>query len=220
MPENNSGVWRDYRSETVEDQQKFLIPLNRITENIWYNQRLLIDNKVITDECRAWRVTKVNRTSYNGLSLITLSQDHFNKDTDLIEKDADGNTIALWADYYSEPVTPDDYDPTPIPHQTDYGVITISGKNEIKVGGSYKKLSINFFSANGRPIPHKTGTWSFEIDSEIITPAVSTEGLEENQIKIKLPSEDGLYINKVLKAKYVVNEFSIITTHEISVVSL
>lgn len=216
----NSGLWRDYRTETIEDQQKFMAPLNRLTEKIWYNKRYLIDEMVIQEECRAWRISKINRVSYKGLIIATLVQDHFNKDTDLIEKDSNGNTIALWADYYSEPVVPEDYNPTPEPHQSDYGVISVSGKNEIKVGGSYKKLSINFFSASGRPIPYKNGEWGFEIDDTPVELTVSTEGLAENQIKVKIPSDDGLYINKVLKAKFVVNEFSLITTHEISVVSL
>lgn len=213
----NSGVWRDYRTETIEDQQKFMIPLNRLTEKIWYNMRFLIDNMVITDECRAWRISKVNRINFRGLMMATLVQDHFNKNTDLIEKDEGGNTVALWADIYSEPVTPEDYEPET--HSAEYGMITCAGKNEIKVGGSYKKLTINFFDSEGQPVAYKSGTWGFKIDDEVITPTVSTEGVDENQIKIKLPNE-GLYINKILTITFTVTDGGAKTVHEMSVVSL
>lgn len=215
----NSGVWRDYRTETIEDQQKFIAPMNRLTENIWYNKRFLIDNKVDQDECRAWRTTKVNRINFNGLVMVTLAQDHFNKNTDMIEKDEDGNTVALWADVYSEPVTPEDYNPLPVEPSGDYGVVTYNGKNEIKVGGSYKKLEINFFDKDGQPIEYKAGTWSFTIGNEIVEPIISTVGLDENQIKIKLPN-DGLYINKILTITFTVTEDESTVVHEMSVVSL
>ena len=215
----NSGVWRDYRTETIEDQQKFIAPMNRLTENIWYNKRFLIDNMVDQDECRAWRTTKVNRVSFNGLVMVTLAQDHFNKDTDLIERDRDGNTIALWADVYSEPVLPEDYDPLPAKPSGDYGVIAYSGKNEVKVGGSYKKLEINFFDRDGNPVGYKAGTWSFTIGNEAVEPIISTVGLSENQIKIKLPNE-GLYINKILAITFTVAEDMSKVKHEMSVVSL
>ena len=216
----NSGIWRDYRTETIEDQQKFMIPLNRITEKIWYNKRFLIDNMVITDECRAWRVSKVNRINFKGLIMTTLVQDHFNKDTDYMEKDADGNTVALWADYYSEPVTPEDYKPTPDEHSTTYGVITCAGKNDIKVGGSFKKLTINFFDKDDQPSAFEAGTWSFSIDGEIITPTISTTGLDENQIKIKLSYDESIYINKILAITYTVTESGLRTVYEMNVVSL
>lgn len=215
----NSGVWRDYRTETIEDQQKFIIPLNRITENIWYNKRLLIDNRVIQDECRAWRVSKVNRTSFNGLSLVTLVQDHFNKDTDYIEKDTQGNTVALWANLFSEPVEPVDYEVLPDEPTSDYGVITYVGSNEIKVGGSYKRIGIQFFDKDGTPIAYKAGTWSFKIDNVAVPLDVVLASLDGSQIKIKIPN-DGLYINKVLTITHTVTEDGMVTDHEMNVVSL
>ena len=219
LSENNSGVWRDNKSETVEDQQKFLIPLNRITENFWYNQRLLIDNKVNQPECRAWRVSKVNRTSFNGLVLVTLVQDHFNKDTDYIEKDAQGNTIALWANLFSEPVEPVDYEPLPDEPVADYGVITYVGANEIKVGGSYKRIGIQFYDKDEQPIEYKAGTWSFKIDGVSVQLDVVTASLDGSQIKVKIP-KDGKYINKILTIIHTVTEDGMITEHEMSVVSL
>lgn len=151
--------------------------------------------------------------------MVTLVQDHFNKDADYIEKDDDGNTIALWADYYADSVLPDDYNPDVKPASS-YGIITCTGKNEIKVGGSFKKLSINFFNKDGQPVEFATGTWNFSVDDEVVEPIISTVGLDENQIKIKLPTDDSLLINKVLTVAYVVTESGLRTTFEMSVVGL
>lgn len=213
----NSGLWVKYRVETVEDQTQFIVPLNRLTEQIYYNKRYLIDAKVNQNECRAWHVSKVNRTDLPGCSLITLAQDHFDPTKDYIEKDEHGNTVALWADYYSEPVTPEEYNPSPTPVA---GIISCVGKQEIKVGGSYKKFQVDFYDEEGLPIPFKEGTWSFEIDGNEINPVISTSGISANQIKAKLPN-DGLWINKIMTVKYTTTEEEpTIVEFEISVVSL
>ena len=213
----NSGLWVKYRVETVEDQGQFIVPLNRLTERIWYNVRFLIDAKVIQDECRAWHVSKVNRIDLPGCALITLAQDHFNPETDYIEKDVQGNTIGLWADYYKQPVTPTPFNPSPIQPT---GVITCAGSQEIKVGGSYKKFTIDFYDEEGVPLPFKEGTWSFWIDNTEIEPVISTSSVDANQIKAKLPN-NGLWINKIMTVKYITNDAEPITTEfNISVVSL
>jgi len=213
----NSGLWIKYRIETPEDQQQFIVPLNRLTENIWYNKRYLIDAKVDQDECRAWHVSKVNRLDLPGCAMITLAQDHFDPNKDYIEKDTGGNIVGLWADYYDKPVTPEPYNPSPIPTA---GVITCAGVQEIKVGGTYKKFTIDFYDEEGIPLPFKEGTWSFEIDGIEIEPIVSTSGISANQIKAKLPN-NGLWINKIMTVKYTTTEVEpLITEFELSVVAL
>ena len=172
---------------------QFIVPLSRLTEKIFYNKRFLIDSKVDQDECRAWHVSKVNRIDLPGCALITLAQDHFDPDKDYIERDEHGNVIGLWANYFDLPVTPEPYNPSPTPVT---GVITCTGNQEIKVGGSYKKFEVNF---SGSPL--KPGDWSFWIDGAEITPIVSTGSVEPNQIKVKLP-DNGLWINKIMTVKY------------------
>lgn len=213
----NSGLWIKYRVEVPEDQQQFIVPLNRLTENIWYNKRFLIDARVDQNECRAWHVSKVNRLDLPGCAMITLAQDQFDPSKDYIERDEMGNVIGLWADYYNMPVTPEPYNPTPIQSQ---GVITCAGNQEIKVGGSYKKFTINFYDEQGEPLPFKEGVWSFTIGNEVVEPIISTSSLDANQIKVKLPN-NGLWINKIMTVKYVTTEeIPQITEFEISVVSL
>ncbi len=44
-----SGIWTDHITTTTEDQYKFAVPLNRDTEKLYYNQRIIIDNKVLSE---------------------------------------------------------------------------------------------------------------------------------------------------------------------------
>ena len=85
-----SGIWSHDKETTPQDQQKFVVPLNRMTENIYYDQRMIIDAPVLT-EPRTWIVSKVNRIAANGLVHVTLAQSKFNAHTDYIETDGDGN---------------------------------------------------------------------------------------------------------------------------------
>lgn len=196
----NSGVWQDYKVESVEDQQKFIVPLNRETEKLYYDQRMIVDARVLT-EPRTWRITKVNRISPNGLVRITLAQDRFNHHTDYIEKDIDGNVIGFWANYY------DNGDVTPIapiiPSSKIYSIITCSGlKPDIKAGGNYKKFTVTFYNED-EVIQYRTGHWTYTIDgvdvSSKITTLDSTESTDVaiNQVKAKLEADDNL-IGKIL----------------------
>lgn len=205
---NNSGVWQDYKVESVEDQQKFIVPLNRETEKLYYDQRMIVDARVLT-EPRTWRITKVNRLSPNGLVRITLAQDRFNHHTDYIEKDIDGNVIGFWANYY------DNGDVTPIapiiPSSKIYSIVTCSGlKPDIKAGGNYKKFTVTFYNED-EVIQYRTGHWTYTIDgidvSSKITTLDSTESTDVaiNQVKAKLEADDNL-IGKILTVGFESND--------------
>ena len=200
----NSGIWIKYNIEKVEDQQQFLVPLTRDTENLFYNLRLIIDNKVLA-EPRAWHITKVNRLDANGITKITLAQDRFDEHKDYVEIDDNGNVIGMWADYYQEgQLTPTDYEqPEQIINLT--MIMSYAGtKPEIKVNGSYKKLSVKYIQ-NEEEKPYAAGDWTYAIkDNGVITPIdpdeyliQSTEGLTGQQIKLKFIG-DASNIGKVL----------------------
>lgn len=162
---------------------------------------MIIDNKVLT-EPRAWHITKVNRLDANGITKITLAQDRFDQHKDYIELDDNGNVIGMWADYFEEgqlePQEPEDV-PTNL-----HSVITYSGtKPEIKLNGSYKKFTVDFYDGD-TPVSSMSGIWSYSIrDGEIVTPILNPStlldvvDLSENQIKIKFIGE-GSYIGKIL----------------------
>lgn len=195
----NSGIWTDYRITSVEDQQKFVVPLNRDTERLWYNLRMIIDSKVLAEQ-RAWKISKVNRLSPNGVVRVTLAEDMFNDQTDYIELDKNGVVVGMWADYYQNgqvtPVAPSEDTPSII-----YSKITYSGtKPEIKIGGSFKKFTVTFYD-DGEPTTHIKGDWKFAVDSVDVSNLIKMETISDNQCKIKFIG-DYEYIGKVLVVSY------------------
>ena len=197
----NSGIWIKYNIEKVEDQQQFLLPLTRDTENLFYNLRMIIDNKVLS-EPRAWHITKVNRLDANGLTKVTLAQDRFDQHKDYIELDDDGNVIGMWADYYSEGQAEptDSYEELPSLRSE----IVFSGlKPEIKVGGGYKKFLTEYYRDDEKIVPYGC-VWTFAIkDGDTVTPIDESSGLIDvvtlslTEMKVKFMG-DGSYIGKVL----------------------
>ena len=197
----NSGIWSDHVTTIVEDQQKFAAPLNRDTEKFYYNQRLIIDNKVLT-EPRLWQISKINRIAPNGIARITLAQTKFDGDKDYVKIEND-EVVEMYADYYVGNTEPNDF------MNTDEirAEITYPGKPTIRVGSGYKKLAVNFYQSESE-IPLIEGQWQYFIGDEDVSSliAYSTVDLEENEIKIKFNSKDTNYGGKTLTIKYVVNE--------------
>lgn len=97
----NSGVWRDFKVESPENQTKALLPYNDISKYLYYNQRLLISADLPTPI--AWKITKVESLSHKGNILFTFAQVLFDEHNDYIERDKDTDKlIGMWADYYKE----------------------------------------------------------------------------------------------------------------------
>lgn len=193
----NSGVWVDYRIESVENQQMCIMPMTRDTEKLFYNQRLIIDNEVLTEPV-AWVITKVNRIDYNGLVKLTFAQEPFDPHRDYIELDKDGNVIGKWADYYTDGIAAeDDIQPDSVTVK-----VSVVGKPKVKVGGGYKRLYVNFFK-NDEEVSFMHGTWSFTINGEDASTLVevSTEELKENEIEVRFVGTDD-YIGEILTATY------------------
>lgn len=127
----NSGVWRDYYTETVENQSQFIVPTTPETQTIYYNQRFLISDNQINPI--AWRVTKIEDLQPEGIIYITLAQDLFDAGRD--------NKELMIADFYASNIQPSlpQTPPDPIPeYKIKYSLTPI-----VKVGGSYKTFSIS-----------------------------------------------------------------------------
>lgn len=184
--------------ETTQDQQKVILPLNRDTEKLYYNTRIIVDAPVLTQP-RTWRVTKVNRIQNRGLAMITMAQTQFNPETDYIELDENGNVIGMYADYWNKGVEPTTKEDQPF---NIYSKITYSGKDPVmKIKGSFKKFTVQFFDEIG-PIDHKYGIWKFEVDGDNVSHLVEIDGdLSANQIKAKFIGPDD-YLGKDLVVSY------------------
>ena len=195
----NSGVWVSGRShiEITEDNSKFILPLDRDTEKLYYNQRIVLDNNVLT-EPRVWKLTKINRVDSNGVVMFTLAQDKFNPNADHMTDDG-----CWWADYYDADTGAETAPTMPEPIDNVHGVITCTGSQNIKVGGSYKKLTISYYDGE-TPIEPRQGTWHFSIDGTSADTLVTTktDGLASNELKVKFIGES-TYIGKELNVRFI-----------------
>ena len=193
----NSGVWQDNKFVIPEDQYKFIVPLDRDTELLYYNQRMALDVDGLLTEPRVWKVSKINRIASPGTALITLAQDKYNPNADY----RDENDV-WWCDYYDQLGAPTVINDTE-PIDNIYGVITCAGTQSIKVRGSYKKLKISYFNKD-QEIEVPNGTWHFYFNNSDASSliSISTNGVSGNEIKIKFLGESE-YIGKELTVRYI-----------------
>lgn len=204
----NSGLWTDLRFTSQENQDKVWLPLNPITEKIWYtnesskNMRVLVSS--FTDNAIAWQISKVENAQPLGVQKLTLYQDFFDQHRDYIEKDSDGNIIGMWASYFDLEIAPTDPSTPTTPPSSITAKISAS-TSTIKVGGSYKNLTVNLFNDSNEDITTEyadaTFAWTCSIDNEDWTDKVTWRaGTEYNQKKVKFPSDTSA-IGKILSVK-------------------
>ena len=202
----NSGLWTDLRFTTQENQDKVLLPLNSITDKIWYtddqskNMRVLVS--AFTEHPIAWKISKVENSQPLGIQRLTLYQTFFEQNHDYIEKDSDGYIIGMWADYFSDGTTPiNPSTPTLLPSVCS----KISASTDsLKVGGSYKTLTLNIFKDSDDDITKEysdaTFTWSCSIDDEDWTDKVTWRPAAYNRVKVKFP-DDRSQLTKLITFK-------------------
>ena len=204
----NSGLWTDLRFTSQENQDKVWLPLNPITEKIWYtnesskNMRVLVSS--FTDNAIAWQISKVENAQPLGIQKLTLYQDFFDQHRDYIEKDSDGNIVGMWASYFDSEIAPTDPS-TPITPPSSIIARISASTSTIKVGGSYKNLTVNLFNDANEDITTEyadaTFTWTCAIDNEDWTDKVTWRaGTEYNQKKVKFPNDTST-IGKILSVK-------------------
>lgn len=204
----NSGLWTDLRFTSQENQDKVWLPLNPITEKIWYtnesskNMRVLVSS--FTDNAVAWQISKVENAQPLGVQKLTLYQDFFDQHRDYIEKDSDGNIIGMWASYFDSEIAPTDPSTPTTPPSSITARISAS-TSTIKVGGSYKNLTVNLFNDSNEDITTEyadaTFIWTCSIDDEDWTDKVTWRaGTKYNQKKVKFPNDTSV-IGKILSVK-------------------
>ena len=204
----NSGLWTDLRFTSQENQDKVWLPLNPITEKIWYtnesskNMRVLVSS--FTDNAVAWQISKVENAQPLGVQKLTLYQDFFDQHRDYIEKDSDGNINGKCATYIESEISPT-HPSTPTTPPSSITARISASTSTIKVGGSYKNLTVNLFNDSNEDITTEyadaTFTWTCSIDDEDWTDKVTWRaGTEYNQKKVKFPNNAST-IGKILSIK-------------------
>lgn len=209
----NSGIWVDNVTASQQNQELLFIPTNEISDTIYYvsednnnNQRLIVDIPNYSIENwtpNTWVVSKVERVNVRGRTKLTLYQKPFNSNTDYIEKDENGIITGLWANYFGGTAPTDPDTPTTPPSSITARISASS--STIKVGGSYKNLTVNLFNDSNEDITTEyadaTFTWTCSIDNEGWTDKVTWRaGTEYNQKKVKFPNNAST-IGKILSIK-------------------
>ena len=195
-------MWTDYKYTETENQKIVWLPFNDKTKTIFYDQRFIIsqDREIPV----AWSCSKVEDMNVKGIARYTMKQDKYDEHNDYIERDDEGNVIGMWASYFNNNITPTDSD---TPSSVVHSEITYSGiKPEVKIGGSYKKFTVNFFNENEQ-IQFRRGDWKFTIDGHDVSALLEIKrfgdasDLLENQCKIKFTGGDK-YIGKTLVVSF------------------
>ena len=206
----NSGIWTDNVTSSQQNQELLFIPTNEISDTIYYvsegndnNQRLIVDIPNYSIENwtpNTWVVSKVERVNVRGRTKLTLYQKPFNSNTDYIEKNENGIIIGLWANYFGGTTPTDSDNPSPTPSSI---TVRISASTStIKVGGSYKSLTVNLFNDSNDDVTTEYSdaefNWTCRIDDEDWTDKVTwRNGSEFNQTKVKFPSDDSVIGEKL-----------------------
>ena len=211
-----------YYSTSVENQFKAIVPLNAITDDIYYigedniNMRMIISAPQIQIP-NVFKVSKVETAPMFGLKRLTFSQSKYNKATDCYDEEelAEGDIFARYADYYDSEVLPDTPEHTESEKQMDsVHCDLICNATKIKVGGSYKLITAKFFNSSDDEITSNfspylaKSSWSCYIDDVDITDSNLITWLEQkdsNKIKIKF-ADNNEYLTKVLVVKCSVNK--------------
>lgn len=196
-----SGVYVDRVFGHTDNQNKLILPMNSITEKFWYtdddskNMRVIVS--ALMENPTVWKITKCESASPLGLQKLTLYTNFFNEHTDYVNLE----TGEMYANYFDSEITPIDPSTPTTPPSFITAKISAS-TSTIKVGGSYKNLTVNLFNDSNEDITTEytdaTFTWTCSVDDEDWTDKVTWRvGTEYNQKKVKFPSDTSV-IGKIL----------------------
>lgn len=199
-----SGVYVDRVFGHTDNQNKLILPMNSITEKFWYtdddskNMRVIVS--ALMENPTVWKITKCESASPLGLQKLTLYTNFFNEHTDYVNLE----TGEMYANYFDSEITPIDPSTPTTPPSSITAKISAS-TSTIKVGGSYKNLTVNLFNDSNEDITTEytdaTFTWTCSVDDEDWTDKVTWRvGTEYNQKKVKFPNNTSV-IGKILSVK-------------------
>ena len=174
----NSGVWLDYTTQTVENQEVLWLPTNNDTKTIMYDTKFLKSSEGRYPPIR-WTITKVEDTATDGISKFTLAQDQFDPAKDNVE--------LMIANYYESYVEPEIPELEETPTVSNLKII-YSGSPAVRAGGGYKKFTLKSL-VDGELVDAENVEWNIDFpDGDISKIEQSVKG---NVFKVKcLPFYD------------------------------
>ena len=188
----NVGEWTAYHFTSVENQRKATLPLNVTSQNIFYNQRMILDNMGVETEPVVWKVAKVERSSPNGIIGLTYAQDLFDEHKDYIERDVNGKIIGMWADYFKDGISATSSED--FPKITKYVKMSYKGTQnfQLKVGGSARTFLVQYYDEHDNPTDYDSGSWSVMIDNKNADKFISIAPVKDGEVKVKVIGDDSL----------------------------
>lgn len=202
------GQYTDRVFTRTDNQNKIWLPLNKLTEKFWYttdeNTTMRIVVSAPTEHPLIWACTKIENIQPVGIQKLTIYQTVWSDNRDYIEKDENGKIVGMWASYFDSEIVPTDPD-TPSPTPSSITVKISASTSIIKVGGSYKTLTVNLYNDSNEDITTEYSdadfVWTCSIDNEDWTDKVTwRNGTEFNQMKVKFPNDSSV-IGKILTIK-------------------
>ena len=140
-----SGVWKDHKTQTFDDQDKFYLPWSPIVSELRHDTRIVIS--MLQREPWTYQITKVHNTSPKGIVTFTVKQDRYEPDHDYVQLDPDKEDYGdMYADFYDSSVEPNNVEPNNLEQkQSLNGNISIEAPNyNIKLGAS-KILTVKIY---------------------------------------------------------------------------
>ena len=169
----NSGVWLDYTTQTVENQEVMWLPTNDDTKTILYDTKFLKSSPGRYPALK-WSVTKIEDSATEGISRFTMAQIQFDPARD--------NEELMIADYWESAVEPE------LPETEEVSTvsnleITYSGQPAVRAGGGYKKFTLKS-RANDKLVDITDDVeWSVDFPDGDITQLVTS--VVDNVFKVK-----------------------------------
>lgn len=204
----NSGLWTDYMTTVVENQDQMWLPMNEISAKLYQGDRIIIS--ALIEKPITWEISKVENIHPFGLNKLTLAQDKFNPEKDYVNFE----TGEMYADYYKSAITPE-VPKTSLPYPAE---IKMVGKvNSLKVPGVIKKLYVDF-------VEQYSGTYEWKIycDGKNVFDQFNVVYLNKtSNKKIQIHSDNFEFVGKVLEIYVVDNSGkTLCKTLKLEVVSL
>ena len=233
----NSGLWTDEVFTSQENQEKAWLPLNDVTKSLYYthingsgrNQRVLVG--AFTETPNAWQISKVENTSPFGMQKITLYQTLFDQHCDYVNLDS----CEMYADYYTPESQEEPEDGTSnglipavetafiAPPIKEAALLLSAASNTIKVGGSYKTISIAVMYGDIDVTEDYTdiisdGTWSVTIDDEETDLYTIVETSDATVVRVKYTG-DSSNTDKIMAIMFTTSDGALSGTLNLTITS-
>lgn len=182
----NSGIWTDYLTTIVENQDQIWLPMNEVSSKLYYGHRVIIS--ALIDEPITWKISKVENIHPFGINKLTVAQDKFNPQNDYVNFE----TGEMYADYYKSAVAPDT---APDEQQFPIQLKMVGKRKALKVPNVPKKI---YFDHDGNL--YQKYNWNITCDGKNIIDRLSVEFCDTGATHcIVIKTEDFSLVGKVLE---------------------